>query len=123
MASILVAEDDRAVGAFVQRALTHYGHVVTLVADGAAALEVLGNSRFDLLLTDIAMPVMDGIALALAVGADYPDLPILMMTGYAAEKQRAHNLDVLIHDVLPKPFTLQAIVEAVDRALNARPGD
>jgi DNA-binding NtrC family response regulator len=49
------------------------------------------------------------VTFALKVAKDHPDLPILLMTGYAAERQRAHNLDALIHDVLAKPFTLQQI--------------
>lgn len=50
---------------------------------------------------------------------DYPDLRILMMTGYAEQKHRAHNLDVLIHDVLMKPFTIEQLAKAVDRVLQA----
>ena len=56
--------------------------------------------RFDLLLTDIRMPIMDGIALSLAAARDFPDLTILLMTGYADQRERAHGLDALIHDVI-----------------------
>ena len=65
------------------------------------------------------MPMVDGIALALKATRDYPDLRILMMTGYAEQKRRAHNLDVLIHDVLMKPFTIEQLAKAVDRVLQA----
>ncbi len=57
------------------------------------------------------------IALALKASAQWPDMPILMMTGYAEEKRRAHNLDTLIHDVLAKPFTLDELLAAVRAAL------
>jgi CheY-like chemotaxis protein len=117
MARILVAEDEQAVRAFVVRALQHHGHEVEEAADGAAALEMLGLETFDLLLTDIVMPVMDGIALALAAARDHPRLRILMMTGFAEEKRRAHNLHALIHEVIGKPFSLVQLVAAVDRAL------
>ena len=117
MARILVAEDEASVRAFVVRALQHCGHEVREAADGAAALELLGAEAFDLLLTDIVMPVMDGIALALAAARDHPRLRILMMTGFAEEKRRAHNLHALIHDVISKPFSLDQLVAAVDRAL------
>ena len=60
------------------------------------------------------MPELDGITLALKVSSDFPDMPILLMTGYAAERQRAHNLDVLIHDVITKPFTLRQICDAAE---------
>jgi two-component system cell cycle response regulator CpdR len=109
MAHILVAEDERAVREFVRRALTHRGHEVTLVEDGLAALDVLGSNDVDLLLTDIVMPGLDGIALALKVSSLKPEMKILMMSGYAAERQRAHNLDALIHRVIAKPFTLREI--------------
>ena len=117
MARILVAEDEQAVSAFVVRALSTRGHVVTAVPDGLAALEALERDAYDLLLTDIVMPGMDGIALALKVSRDRPDMKILLMSGYAAERQRAHNLDALIHKVIAKPFTLVDICRAVDEAL------
>ena len=66
------------------------------------------------------MPGMDGIALALKATKDHPDMAILLMTGYAAERQRAHNLDELIHEVVAKPFTLKQICAAADDALVAR---
>jgi CheY-like chemotaxis protein len=118
VARILVADDDRAVAEFVRRALAHHNHDVTVVEDGVAALHALGTQDpFDLLLTDIVMPQMDGIALALKVARDYPDLRVLLMSGYAAERQRAHNLDVLIQRVISKPFTLQELVRVVEEVL------
>ena len=117
MPRILIAEDDPAVQRFVMRALTHRGHDVTVVDDGLAALEALRERAFDLLLTDIVMPGLDGIALALKVSKDHPDLPILLMTGYAAERQRAHNLEELVHRVIAKPFSLKEVCRLVDEAL------
>lgn len=120
MARILVAEDDRAVQSFVSRALTHKGHEVTAVDDGVQALERLRSNSYDLLITDIVMPELDGIALALKVTKDYPDLPILLMTGYSAERQRAHNLDELICRVITKPFTLKQICAVADEVMAAQ---
>ncbi|MQA66299.1 MAG: response regulator [Alphaproteobacteria bacterium] len=120
MARILVAEDERAVREFVRRALAHRGHEVTLVEDGLEALGALTEDEFDLLLTDIVMPGMDGISLALKVAREKPDVRILLMSGYAAERQRAHNLDELVHRVISKPFTLHDICTAVDDALVSR---
>ncbi len=120
MARILVAEDERAVREFVRRALAHEGHDVTLAEDGLDALDALRDGDFDLLLTDIVMPGMDGIALALKVARDRPDMKILLMSGFAAERQRAHNLDELIHRVIAKPFTLRDICAAVADTLAGR---
>ncbi len=86
MAHILVADDEEALRVFLARALTLRGHQVETAMDGAEALQKLGNGRFDLLLSDIMMPVMDGITLALNASRDHPKLPIIMMTGYVAEK-------------------------------------
>jgi two-component system, cell cycle response regulator CpdR len=117
MAKILVAEDEAAVSAFVARALAHGGHEVTTVADGSAALGALAGESFELLLTDIVMPGLDGIALALKASKDHPRMKILLMTGFASERRRAHNLEALIHRVIEKPFTLDQICAAVDEEL------
>jgi two-component system cell cycle response regulator CpdR len=117
MATILLAEDEDSVGAFVARALTQNGHQVTRVANGLAALGALAAAPFDLLLTDIVMPELDGITLALKASKDYPAMKILLVTGYAAERQRAHNIDALVHRVVMKPFTLEDIQKAVAELL------
>jgi CheY-like chemotaxis protein len=103
----------------VTRALAQDGHFVVATADGAEALDTLQqeDGGFDLLLTDIQMPVMDGIALALAVARDYPKLPILLMTGYADQRERAAGLESLVIDVIAKPFAVAEIRFAVAAAL------
>src|SRR6185369_7600374 len=123
MARILVAEDDENVRAFVVRALRQAGHDVAEAEDGGLAAEIVAEEqgRFDLLLSDIKMPVMDGIALALQVAADYPALTILLMTGFADQRERAHGLEALIYDVVPKPFSLQVLLGKVEDALLKRP--
>ena len=119
MAEILIAEDDEDVRSTVCRALELAGHVVHATGDGAEALKYLhakpGN--VDLVLTDIKMPVMDGVALALSVAKTWPDLPILMMTGFADQRERANGLETLIRGVIAKPFTLQEIQAAVANVL------
>jgi DNA-binding response OmpR family regulator len=123
MARILLAEDDDNVRAFVSRALVHSGHEVIEAEDGGMAAEIVADEagRFDLLLSDIKMPVMDGIALALSVAATYPTLTIMLMTGFADQRERAHGLDALIYDVVPKPFTLQVLLDKVADALVRKP--
>src|SRR5438270_9005305 len=119
MARILIAEDEEGVRSLVARALTLDGHEVMTANDGAAALDVLtrADGAFELLLTDIRMPVMDGIALALAAARDHPSLAILLMTGYADQRERASGLEALIHDVITKPFSLATVRAAVNGAL------
>lgn len=125
MARILVAEDDDNVRSFVVRALQMSGHDVLDASDGGLALEIVAeeDGQFDLLVSDIKMPVMDGISLALSVGATYPDLTIVLMTGFADQRERAHGLDALIYDVINKPFSLAQLVEKVNDALAGRPAE
>ena len=123
MARILVAEDDPSVRAFVVSALTMKGHEVVAEEDGGLAAETADaeNGRFDLLLSDIKMPIMDGIGLALHVAAKYPDVIIVLMTGFADQRERAHGLEALIYDVITKPFTLVDLLQKVEDALAGKP--
>ena len=123
MARILIAEDEEPLRTLIKRALAEEGHVVVETADGSEALDRLQSERdFDLLLTDIQMPVMDGIALALAAARDFPDLKILLMTGFADQRERASGLNAIVHDVVTKPFSVGDIRTAVADALAARKG-
>ncbi|MCK0069153.1 response regulator [Kordiimonas laminariae] len=118
MARILIVEDEEAVREFVSRVLTMHGHSLLIANDGAAAVELMTNHHFDLLLSDIAMPMMDGISLALKVRSERPHIPILLMTGFADERQRAHNLSLLIEGLLTKPFNMEQLLSEVNKALS-----
>jgi two-component system, cell cycle response regulator CpdR len=122
MPRVLIAEDEEPLRMLVARALAMDGHETVTARDGAEALEILTRREgaFDLLLTDIQMPVMDGIALALAVARDFPDLTILLMTGFADQRERAHGLNAIVQDVITKPFSVADIRTAVAVALGAR---
>jgi CheY-like chemotaxis protein len=122
MTMILLAEDEEALRETLRRALELAGHEVLAVHNGAEALHALhGGLSADLLLADIKMPVMDGIELALAAARDWPQMPVLLMTGFADQGARASGLESLIRGVLAKPFTNAALREAVDKALTGKP--
>jgi two-component system cell cycle response regulator CpdR len=104
----------------VSRALAYYGHQVTTVPDGSAALAALSERRFDLMLTDIVMPGIDGVALAAQANKADPEMAVLMMTGFASEGQRAQSAASPVERVIAKPFSLKDICTAVDQALAAR---
>lgn len=119
MANILLVEDDISVRILAARAMETAGHSVTLADDGDEGLAAIraAEGRFDLVVSDIRMPAMDGIEMAKAAAARYPDLRILLMTGYADQRERAADLNGIVLDVLSKPFTLAQIRERVARAL------
>ena len=115
---ILLTEDDEAVRTFVGRALELDGHDVDTACDGMEALELLesNDGGYDLLVSDVKMPMMDGIALAHSAAERWPGMRILLMTGFADQRERADDLSKVIRDVVTKPFTLQEIREAVSDA-------
>ncbi len=116
---ILVADDEPTVRQFVERALNYAGYAVTTVGDGIAALAELKKQKYDLLLTDVVMPDMDGIALTTQAGQDYPEMKILMMTGYSHQAQNIHQIESITHEVVSKPFTLDEITRRVTAAMAA----
>ncbi len=123
MARILVADDEAPIRELMARVLGREGHAVTLANDGGHAAEImaseiLAGTPFDLLLSDIVMPVMDGIALALHAANEQPGLRIVLMTGFAAELERVHNLDDLVHAVVRKPFLIAEMIQVIEDALN-----
>lgn len=122
MPRVLIADDEESMRLLVARAIAMDGHDIVTAEDGAEALDILASKggAFDLLLTDIKMPIMDGIALALAAARDYPDLTILLMTGFADQRERASGLDAIVHDVITKPFAVADIRTAVADALASR---
>ena len=122
MPRVLIADDEDSMRTLVARAVAMDGHETVTARDGAEALEILlrEDGAFDLLLTDIQMPIMDGIALALTAARDFPRLIIVLMTGFTEQRERASNLNAIVHDVITKPFSVADIRTAVADALAAR---
>jgi len=114
MIRILLAEDDRAMREYLARALERSGYAVSAVDRGTAAIPLLETEHFDLLLTDIVMPEMDGIELAQRAGDMAPDLRVMFITGFAAVTLKAGKA-VPQARVLSKPFHLRDLVLEVDR--------
>ena len=119
MAQILLAEDDESMRRFLAKALERAGHKVTSHSQGDLALNELDGTQFDLLLTDIVMPVMDGIELARRAAARHPDLKIMFITGFAAVALNSDSNAPKDAKVLSKPFHLKDLVDEVDRLLAA----
>ncbi len=116
---ILVVEDEPMVRALARRALERQGYDVVVVTDGAAALWLLEAGRIDLVLTDVVMPRMTGKELADRVWDQYPGLPVLFMTGYSSDDVLRRGLVVAGASFIQKPFSPEALVEAVGRLLDS----
>jgi two-component system, cell cycle response regulator CpdR len=116
---ILLAEDDPSMRGFLERALIKAGYAVVACEDGKAALEQVEAGSFHLLLTDIVMPVMDGIELARRASEHAPDMKIMFITGFAAVTLNTATAPPKDARVLSKPFHLKDLVQEVDRLLEA----
>ena len=119
MSRILVVEDDYSVRSFTARALVGAGYNVDTAEDGDIGLDRIGREAggYDLVLSDIRMPVMDGIEMARRAASAFPGLRILLMTGYAEQRERAAELDGIVVGVVNKPFTLDELRREVGRAI------
>ena len=114
MIRILLAEDDAVMREYLARALERSGYAVSAVDRGTAALPLLEAERFDLLLTDIVMPEMDGIELAQRAATIAPEMRVMFITGFAAVTLKAGR-QMPQARVLSKPFHLRDLVMEVDR--------
>ena len=114
MIRILLAEDEEAMRTYLARALSNAGYDVVAVDRGTAALPLLTSERFDLLLSDIVMPEMDGIELAQRCAEVSPDTKVMFITGFAAVTLKASR-EAPQAKVLSKPFHLKDLVLEVER--------
>jgi two-component system cell cycle response regulator CpdR len=116
---ILLAEDDNDMRRFLVRALTNAGYAVVSFDNGRSAYDRLREEPFELLLTDIVMPEMDGIELARRATEIDPELKVMFITGFAAVALNAATETPKEAKVLSKPFHLRDLVDEVDRLLAA----
>ena len=121
MASILLAEDDHAMRTFIKRALEKEGHRVDEAEDGETAFAFLqSGNTYDILLTDIVMPNMDGLELSSKAKKLFPAMPVMFITGFAGMAPHGDESDNGIQ-IISKPFHLKDIVESVHKILANNP--
>ena len=118
---LLVAEDEPGVATLIEECLTDEGYRVTLATDGVEAVEALPRGDYDLLLTDVRMPRLDGVGLVRHVRVARPGLPIVVLSGYIPPDARTelHHLGVPNERVLQKPLPFPELHDAIRRALRA----
>ena len=114
---ILLADDDQSVRRVLQFKLEKQGYTVTVVADGALALEKIRSDRWDLLLSDIKMPKVDGIELLEQAKALQPDLKVILITAHATVAQAVKAVKLGAFDYITKPFDDDELFVTVNKAL------
>jgi len=120
---LLLVEDEDMVRAVAERALARAGYTVTTASDGEEGLAAIanGSDNFDLIVSDVVMPAMDGPAMARAIRRVKPKIPILFMSGYAEEQLR-NDIDIDNMFFIAKPFSVQQINAKVADVLAAQGG-
>lgn len=119
MARILLAEDDDSLRSFLVTNLSRAGHAVDAYGDGDSAWEALEKGEYDLLLTDIVMPGLDGIELARRGADAAPGMKIVFITGFAAVALSAQSQAPKDAKVLSKPFHLKDLAAEIERVIAA----
>ena len=112
---ILVVDDDPLILTVVDLMIRHAGHVARTAADGVTALDLLADAPADIIISDIRMPGMDGLALANMVRKDYPQIPIILMTGYLSEYSSGSASQIGVDHILKKPFKSTELMKVIDR--------
>jgi two-component system cell cycle response regulator CpdR len=119
MAKIILAEDDNDMRRFLSKALQNAGYEVISFDNGLSAYHRLREEPFELLLTDIVMPEMDGIELARRASELDPDIKIMFITGFAAVALNSDTAAAKNAKVLSKPVHLRELVSEVQKMLAA----
>lgn len=116
---ILIAEDDQRVAELIKRGLEEQGFSATLAYDGLSGKKLSSQDTFDLIITDIILPKMDGIDLCRHIRQTKPDLPIIMLTALGTTDDKVEGFDAGADDYLVKPFEMRELLVRV-RALLKR---
>ncbi len=120
---ILVVDDDPTIGSFMQNLLERTGHQISVASNGAAALERYRSEQFDMVLTDLSMPGINGVELVRALRSFDPEMTVMVFTGQALEDQVEQALAAGAVSVLRKPFELHEVLEAIRVAWHQRKGE
>ena len=114
---ILVVDDEQAVRDLLAKTLTMADYDVDSAPDGASAIDRLRAVEYDLLITDLKMPGMDGLSVIREARRTAPDLPVIIITGYSTEASAIEAINLGVAGYLTKPFRLPRILAATARAL------
>jgi len=119
MAKILIVDDDPQVQILIKSLVEMKGHESVPAETGAKALELIRQNAFDLIITDLRMPQMNGLELLREVKSLQPSLPVIMVTAYASSETTAESARLGVFEYLEKPFKIDTLLAAIERALSA----
>jgi len=125
--NILLVEDDRKLARALSTMLVEDGHAVDVAHDGERGLELGMENRYEIVILDVMLPLMDGIQVCRTLRASHVDVPVLMLTARTAVTDRVQGLDAGADDYLPKPFAFRELMARLRaltrRQIEARAGD
>jgi CheY-like chemotaxis protein len=116
--NILIAEDDKNIASLIKEIVERKGHTAAITTDGDEAFKVFCNLKFDLIITDLKMPKIDGMTFIKQVRKKNKKVPIIIVTGYGSEKNRTIAESYGVFKILSKPCSIVDITIAIDQALN-----
>ncbi len=120
-ARILVVDDEPDVRLLLAREISDRGHEMVVAADSAQAMEEMGRGDFDVVLTDVSMPGMDGMGLTECIKRSRPDTEVIVMAGYTSIESAATAIHLGAFDYLLKPFgEMYLVISSIDRAIQKR---
>ena len=119
-ARILVIDDEKIILKSCNKILSEEGYDVQTVQTGAEGLQRLKDEKFDIILTDLKMPEISGMEVLKRIMESYPDIIVIMMTGYSTVQTAVEAMKLGAYDYIPKPFTPEELIEAVDTALDKK---
>ncbi|MFC1509714.1 response regulator, partial [Candidatus Omnitrophota bacterium] len=118
---VLIVDDEPGVRELVENFVKHAGHTVFSAADGIEALEFIKAENFDIVISDIQMPHMDGLTLTEAILNIQPDTIVILMTGYASVNSAVEAIKKGVFDYILKPFqNIHIILHAIQRGLDRK---
>lgn len=121
--SILVVDDELLIRDLLYDFFQQQGWDIAIAEDGKKAIEILKQKKIDILLTDIKMPEVDGLALTSMVKQNYPEIPVVLMTGYPSVDTAVEALRYKVEDYIIKPFNINKLYKSLKERVEQNPSD
>jgi len=117
---VLIVDDDKVLASVLQQGLKASAYSCEIALSGDSALVMIANTPFDVMVTDIVMPGMDGLELTYKAKQLKPALAVIVMTGFQQEESYDRAVGYGASDFIKKPFSIQALIERIDRVIRDR---